>query len=695
VDALSSYARDLVSLLRSRSQQQPERLAYSYEREEGCVRLTYAELDRQARAVAARLQASRSVGERALLLYPPGPEFLAGFFGCLYAGVIAIPAYPPKLPVRPRDYNFRRILAIARDASPRFVLTTRAVLARVGESAAMLPGLQDAQWIASDAPEGPGADAWSLFTPAAEALAFLQYTSGSTGHPKGVMVSHAHILSNERMIAAAFGHSERTVVGGWLPVFHDMGLIGHVLQPLFLGVPCHLMSPVAFIKSPITWLKLISDYRITTSGAPDFAYRLCTASVSEEQKAKLDLSSWDLAFNGAEPVRHDTLEAFTAAFAACGFRRQAFYPTYGLAEATLFVSGGEKQAEPVLLPARRPELERGHFVPAEQGSQKEAVRVLVGCGRSARGQELRVVDPETRTPVPEGQVGEVWLAGPHVTGGYWQRPEQTAERFGAALAGTDAHVFYRTGDLALLWKGELFITGRASDLLIVRGVNHYPQDLELTVERVDERFLMPCAVSVEVEGEERVVVIQEVRRDFPVRETETVAAAVRQALAEAHGLELHALVLVRQSAMPRTSSGKVQRRVCRDLFLKGQLEALGRWVHGQPRPTAEAPVAPPPADTGAREALQSWLLERVARLLRVQPHEVDPQRHLSEYGLDSAASVLLAGELERKLGRSVPATVAWDHPTLAAIASFLTPSVAMPPPLAGPSSTTLPRLHED
>ncbi|SEU39088.1 fatty acyl-AMP ligase [Stigmatella erecta] len=573
---------DLVSLLRMRSQMQPHQLAYSFETDHGEVRLTYAELDRQACIVAAQLQAANGAGARALLLYHPGPDFLAGFFGCLYAGVIAVPAYPPRAPFRPEDRNVRRIFSIAQDASPRFVITTESVRTKLRDISNILPGVE--HWLASDIQEGPGAEAWLPFCPQQDDLAFLQYTSGSTGAPKGVMVSHGNIIANERMISIGFGMTEKSLIGGWLPVFHDMGLIGHVLQPMYLGVPCFLMSPMSFMKRPFRWLDLISRNRLTVSGAPDFAYRFCVEAISEEEKKRLDLSSWELAFNGAEPVRSETLENFSAAFASCGFRRSAFYPTYGCAEATLFVAGGLKEAPPVKLVVQRSELERGRAVEAAEGDTQD-VRVLIGCGKSASGQKLSIVHPDTRVQAAEGEVGEIWISGPNVTGGYWNRTEESDERFRAPLAGAESRRCYRTGDLGFLRDGELFITGRASDLIIIRGLNHYPEDIELTVGAAHEHFLMSCAVSIDVDGEERVVVVQEVSREFPDEQTDQAGAAARRALSEFHGLDMHSLILLPRGRLPRTSSGKVQRRVCREMLLKGTLEPIVVWTGPQQPPT--------------------------------------------------------------------------------------------------------------
>ncbi|HEX2222817.1 MAG TPA: fatty acyl-AMP ligase, partial [Thermoanaerobaculia bacterium] len=472
----------LAGLLRVRAAERPDRVAFTFladgEVEGG--RLTYAELDHQARAIAAALRQTLAPGDRALLLYPPGLEFIAAFFGCLYAGVIAVPAYPP----RPNDRSQSRLRSIAHDAEPRAALTTSAILAGAGDLA---PELAVLRWLPTDALPPFGADAEGfgfadgdgISEPEPDSVAFLQYTSGSTAAPKGVMVTHANLLHNERMIGEAFGQDEDTVVAGWLPLYHDMGLIGNVLQPLHAGARCVLMSPVAFLQKPLRWLEAISRYRATTSGGPNFAYELCVRKTTVEERARLDLSSWKVAFNGAEPVRETTLERFAEAFAASGFRREAFYPCYGLAEATLFVTGGELGRFPRVEVVDAAALERNEVRPAFDG---DPARRLVSNGRAWLGQQVVLADPETGLECPAGRVGEIWVAGPSVARGYWRNPEATERDFGAFLADGQGP-FLRTGDLGFAAGGELYVTGRLKDLIIIRGRNHYPQDLELTAER--------------------------------------------------------------------------------------------------------------------------------------------------------------------------------------------------------------------
>ncbi|HET9212138.1 MAG TPA: proline iminopeptidase-family hydrolase, partial [Thermoanaerobaculia bacterium] len=437
----------LIDLLRARAGEKGGAPLYTFladgEAEEAT--LSYGGLDRRARAIGARLQQAGAAGERALLLYPPGLDFIAAFFGCLYAGAVAVPAYPPRA-----GRTQPRLRAIAGDARPRLVLTTAAIAAKAAELSEQIPELAGAEWIATESLDSSAAERWTPPSLGPGTLAFLQYTSGSTAAPKGVMVTHANLLHNERLIGAAFGMDEESVVVGWLPLYHDMGLIGNVLQPLHAGGRCVLMSPVAFLQRPMRWLEAVSRYRGTVSGGPNFAYELCLRKAAPEALSRLDLSSWRVAYNGAEPVRASTLERFAEAFAPCGFRAEALYPCYGLAEATLFVTGGH-------------------------GARVEKERV--SCGSA--WQRIVTVDPETGEERPEG---EVWISGPSVARGYWENEEATARDFHAFLP-TGEGPFLRTGDLGFLSGGELYVTGRLKDLIILRGRNHYPQDVELTAER--------------------------------------------------------------------------------------------------------------------------------------------------------------------------------------------------------------------
>ncbi|MCW7539725.1 fatty acyl-AMP ligase [Aquabacterium sp. A7-Y] len=595
----AAACRSLVELLQLRARLQPSDTAFVFladgESESG--RLSYAELDRQARAIGARLQALGAGGERALLVYHSGLDYICGFFGCLYASMTAVPCYPPR-----GNQNLQRLHAIVADADASVGLSTAALLQGVLGRAEAEGRLSELQWISSDTLGQAPPGAWQQPELDGHSLAFLQYTSGSTGSPKGVMLTHGNLLHNERMIRACFGNGDATVVGGWLPLFHDMGLIGNVLQPVYLGVPCILMPPAAFLQKPLRWLQMISRWGVTTSGGPDFAYDLCVRKISDTQREELDLSRWDLAFSGAEPVRADTLERFAARFAPQGFRPQAFYPCYGLAEATLLVTAGAKQVTPRCLAVENAALARGEVRPlpaadarAGPGMDRES-STLVGCGHAWLGQSVQVVDPQSRLPCGENQVGEIWVAGPSVAQGYWRREEASREVFGAQLAGSGQGPYLRTGDLGFLHAGELFVHGRMKDLIIVRGQNHAPEDIERTATRVHpELGASGCAAfSVEEQGAQRLVIVREAERNARHGlDIERISGDIREAVAAEHGLQVHRVVIARPAGLPKTSSGKVQRFLCRQLYLAGGFAPPGRPVER---------VAPQEAETAAAAA---------------------------------------------------------------------------------------------
>jgi acyl-CoA synthetase (AMP-forming)/AMP-acid ligase II/acyl carrier protein len=582
-------------------------------------------------------------GERVILLFPPGLDFIAGLFGCLFAGAVAVPAYPP----RPRGRQ-HALAAIVADARPALLLTVSSIASRAAALAEGEPALAGLRWLAVDEPAADDEESWAprWSHPGADAgsLAFLQYTSGSTAAPKGVMVSHGNLLHNEEMIRMAFGQSEESVIVSWLPLFHDMGLIGGVLQPLYLGASCILMSPAAFLQRPARWLEAISRYGATTSGGPDFAYRLCLERPGGREG--LDLSRWSVAFAGAEPVRPETLERFAREMAPYGFRREAFYPCYGLAEATLFVTGGRKEEPPRWIEVESEGLGHGRIRPASAGP---AVR-LTACGRAWCGQEVAVVDPETGVRRPAGEVGEIWVAGPSVAGGYWQRPEETARTFGARLAGEpDTGPFLRTGDLGFQWGGELYVTGRLKDLIILRGRNHYPQDLELAVERSHPGLRPGCgaAFSVEREGEERLVVVQEVgaRREGDVEE---MADAVFRQVFEEHEVRLDELVLVEPGTIPKTSSGKIRRAACRAAYLEGTLAVVGGRRSGSLLSGEIEAASPEPG------SVEGFLRRQIGEFLGLPAAQVPSGRPLVALGLDSLAAVRLHHALETGLGITLP-----------------------------------------
>jgi amino acid adenylation domain-containing protein len=651
----------LMGKLRRRAESSPERRIFSFLADGGeeQSRLTCGQLDLQARVIAGALQEAGMHGERAVLLFPPGLEFLSAFLGCLYAGVVPVPAVPPH-----RQRGIARLAAMVGDAQPRLALAPAAWRRRLAGWFAAEPALAGLRCLASDDLPLHLAEHWRAPAIDAADLAFIQYTSGSTAAPKGVMVSHANLSDNEALIQEAFGQSEASVIVGWLPLYHDMGLIGNLLQPLWCGARCILMSPMAFLQQPVRWLRAISRYGATTSGGPNFAFELCARRVAAEHKAGLDLGSWEVAFNGAEPVRSETLDRFAAAFAGCGFRRAAFRPCYGLAEATLLVAAARPPGGAMPLEVAAAALEQGRALPPADASRS---RRLVSSGPLSAGPQVRIVDPGTATECLPGSVGEVWVAGGGVAQGYWRRPEATAETFAGRLPGNETDSFLRTGDLGFVSGGELYITGRIKDLIIVRGRNHHPQDIELTVERCHPDLRAGCgaAFAVELEGEERLVVAHEIARRAPAAgDLQGIVATVRRAIAEEHELAAHAILLLRPGTIPKTTSGKVRRQACRGLFLAGELAplaagALAPVVAGALAPLtglaieAAPPAATPPRAPAARrrrQQLESFLRHSAAEALRVDPARVERTLPLTALGLDSLAALEIKNAVEGGLG---------------------------------------------
>ena len=660
--------RTFDEIFRARTVEDPARPAFDFlaRGEEIRGSWTYGELDQRARAVAARLQAAGEPGDRALLLFPPGLDFVAAFLGCLYAGRIAVPAYPPR-PGRPSV----ALASILEDARPRWMLEAGGVGAR---AVRIQEGLDSCTRVAVD--EIPPAEAAAWREPEAEGsrVAMIQYTSGSTGRPRGVVVEHGHLLHNQEQIRRAFGQSESSVVVSWLPVYHDMGLLGAVLQPLYCGGRCILLPPTAFIQRPRRWLEAISRFRGTTSGGPDFGYGLCARRIPEEERTGLDLSSWRIAFDGAEPVRAATLETFARAFAPCGFDRSAFYPCYGLAEATLFVTGGEPGAGARARGFDAASFDRNQaFTTTDSGA-----RTLISCGRPWGDQEVVIADPRSRRRLAPGEVGEIWIRGGSVAAGYWGRPEESRRTFGARLAGEGGGGSYlRTGDLGFLdAKGEVFVTGRLKDLLVVRGRNLYPQDLETVA--LDAAQTAGVAVesgaifAVERRGEERPGVVLEAPRGFK-GDAAPLVGAVRGALAAEFEVTAAEVVLVRIGGIPRTSSGKIRRSACREALAAGELPVLHREVlteGADPAPAGERSLAALQAGPGEAPGPAGSRLRRLsAAALAVVGRSLRPDRPLVEQGIDSLVATELAYRLERELGVAIRDTDLLDGASLADLAS--------------------------
>jgi acyl-CoA synthetase (AMP-forming)/AMP-acid ligase II/acyl carrier protein len=688
----------LVDLLVHQTSEQDTRPAYVFLDDRGeASQITYAQLDERARAIAARLQSQFAPGDRALLVYPAGLEFITAFCGCLYAGVVPVPATYPK-PKRPMP----RLNRIALDCTARVALSTAPTLATLDPEVLSADAATN-QWIATDEIDDRWAGKWRLPQIAETDIAFLQYTSGSTSDPKGVMVSHANLLNNLECIRQAFGiaeveyHADATGVF-WLPAYHDMGLIGGILTPLYMGGRSVLMSPTSFLQRPLRWLEAIDEYQASISGAPNFAYEYCVRRTTAEGRAELDLSHWRLAFCGAEPIRAETLGHFADAFGPAGFRADAFYPCYGLAETTLLAAGPDYRNEPRVLAVNRAALADHRVVPAAATEPAELTQRLVSCGQAMSEHEIAIVDPLAGTPCRSGSVGEILIQGPSVAQGYWNRPEETEQTFGATVAGQSGR-FLRTGDLGFFRDGDLFVTGRLKDVIIIRGRNHYPQDIEQTAEQAHPAVLPGAAFALTENDEEQLVVVHQLDRQYRDADHDAIVRAIRRSIVEGHELDPYAIVLIRQTSLPITSSGKVQRTLCREQYQAGQLKVVHAWTNtvataspskgknghwrGLSNEDRGATVGHPASHNAqcngangldvdrAAERIETWLLEWLVERLQLSAADVQRDRPFAEFGVDSIAAVELSHELEEQFDVPLPPIVAWNYPTPAALARYL------------------------
>jgi amino acid adenylation domain-containing protein len=648
----------LVDLLRERADSQPNREAFSFLTPKDSITLdessvTYAEIDRRARAIAALLQDRKAQGERALLLYPPGLDYIAALFGCFYAGVIAAPAYTPHW-----NKPMPRLQRMITSAEAKFALTTPQIRAQALKRLAQVPEFGLLEWL-TPCEDAIGQEAaWNDPHIHLESIAFLQYTSGSTSAPKGVILTHKNLLHNLALIEEGFALDAESRAVVWLPPYHDMGLIGGILEPLYCGFPVTLMSPVTFLQRPYHWLQAITQTRGTCGGGPNFAYELCLNAITPEERETLDLSSWNVAFSGAEPIRKETIERFTQTFLPYGFRRETFYPCYGLAEATLIVTGGTQSDAPIVRTFQKSEIELNRVTLAQNDTSAEVS--FVGCGRCFSDQKMAIVDPHTLLPCPDGQIGEIWLSGPSISQGYWNLPEETQAVFDAYLADTGAGPFFRSGDLGFLHEGELFVTGRLKDLIIIRGRNYYPQDIENTAEHSHPALRQGsnAAFPLTVNGTEGIVLVQEVERHYRDWALAEIFQSIQSAVISEHGVPLYAIVLIKPGSIPKTSSGKIQRHLCRDGFLGDSLASVAlhirdtttsKWEEGLL--SSETILSTNPDEQ--KTFLLEYLKEQVARVLGESVEMVDTSQPVYALGMDSLATVELMHALEANLNVTV------------------------------------------
>ena len=646
--------------------------------------LTYAQLDAAARNLAGYLQKLGGTGQRVLLLYPPVMDFVIGFFGCLYAGATAVPAFPPR-----RNRKGQRIHGIARDCQSQFALTNELVRQAI-EADANWVEWESVTIIASDSLAKNHSTHWKAPVLHDDDLAMLQYTSGSTGQPKGVMLTHANLVRNTELIASAFQSGQDSVGVSWLPTYHDMGLVGGILMPLFIGCPMVLMSPMSFLQQPIRWLRAISKYKATVSGAPNFAYQLCVDKITDEELEGIDLSTWRTAFNGAEPVRASTLQQFTERFAKCGFKRDYFLPCYGMAETTLIVTGGPQAEAPPLISFDTRELEANRVVPC--AADDPHARQLVACGQLLPGETVLIVDPQTCQVVDDTQIGEIWIDSPSLGKGYWEKDEINTEVFGGTTADGDGP-YLRTGDLGFVFEGQLYVAGRLKDMIIVRGVNRYPQDIELTVEQAHEIMQSGLvAAFADTSGDrERLIIAAEVQRREDL-DMDKVILAIRRDVTQQHELPPDAVILVRFGTLPRTSSGKIQRHACRQEYQRGSLKVVSEWKSWDIDLPDEEPmiaashfkrngngqVAAPEKPAGGATSSQPdhEIVDIVMDAVRAVAQERAKQLELDtnivlDLGLDSLERMQIAHTLEETFDGRFPEQVLQDIETIREVAEAI------------------------
>ncbi len=670
---------NLVDCLRGLAVNRPGETAFAHRIEGGTaqVSLTYAQLDQRARAIAANLQEMRLAGHNIVLAYPPGLDFIAGFFGVLYAGCVAVPAYPP------RKRTMDSFLALALDASAPVVLSTMATLAHMR---AVTDRRTEIRWIATDEIADARAESWTGHDPAPGMLAMIQYTSGSTSRPKGVMLSHANLVANAHAISDAFAVGRDTKAVFWLPACHDMGLIGGVLAPVYCGIPNTILAPAMFVQDPFLWLDTISRSRATVSGGPNFAYDLCVRKITGEQRASLDLSSWSVAFIGAEAVEPATLARFAEAFGPCGFRPSSFFPCYGLAEATLMVTGPEAGSGATVRAFSDDAMARNCVQPVPDATP--GARTLVGCGAPVGSLRVSIVEPETGKPAASNRIGEIWVAGDSIGKGYWRNPGKSAGTFQARLGDGGNVAFLRTGDLGFMHDQQLYITGRIDDLIIVRGLNHHPQDIEATARQCHPLLAagLGAAIACKDHGAQRLVLVHEVTRDGSV-DLAPVISAVRAAVLEEHGIALDAVVLIRAGTIAKTSSGKVQRHAVCAAFLASELKPLARH---DARPGFTSAVTAPQPPAAMECAAFAAVCQHALAMSRTGLADVSPDTPIEALGLDSLQRVELVAALDKSFGRHLPDTVYSHASTLGDLAvavqkhlidhpHFPVPARAVPP----------------
>ncbi len=636
---------------------------------------TFLELYNRAEIIATNILEHVKPGDRVLLLFPSGLDFTDAFFACLLAGVIAVPAFPPK-----GKRRIGRLEKIAFDCAANLILTTETTYVKTNKWFNN-EVFNDVKWLRTDKIENKKSNQLPKIT--SNTIAFLQYTSGSTGDPKGVIVSHSNIIHNNTLIKNAFHHTQKTIGLSWLPIYHDMGLIGNILQAFFVGFEILIMPPTAFIQKPLRWLSLIAKNKVTYSGGPNFAFDLCINHIKEEVVESLDLSSWRTAYNGSEPIRPETMNRFASHFSNAGITKVSLFPCYGMAETTLVVSCSKYNNPPIVLQLEKEKLYNGKIKPFEEGKDELGKIEFVGNGPVLGDLKVKIVNPETKQLCKNGEVGEIWISGPSVAKGYWKREKLTEEIFNAQIIYANGKVntklgsFLRTGDMGFLENNELYLSGRLKEMMIINGVNHFPQDIEQTVQysNSDLQSNAGVALSTEINGKQELIIVQEIKRtSMRNYDLDRIVRDVCNAVFVEHELSVYSILLVIPGRVGKTSSGKIQRVGTKLAFEKGEIEGiLSEWTAGTKR-EKEKKVLKPDMEFQTNKSsseIEKWILNIINKELQINTSQVNASTSFAELGMTSLKGIQLSGMLSEYLNTEVSPTLIYDYPTIKEFATHL------------------------
>jgi acyl-CoA synthetase (AMP-forming)/AMP-acid ligase II/acyl carrier protein len=641
-DEVANKCETYIEVIKNRVLERPDHVVFRFlndgvnENES----LSYKQLELKSKALGAQMQEYGKKGDRVLLLFPPGLSYVASIFSCFYSGFVAVPAYPPR-----RNHKLTRLNTIIADSGAGISIISRKVYNDIERNFADDEKLKSIKWIIYEDIPDDKATRWVETEIFPDDIALLQYTSGSTGNPKGVMLSQLNLLYNSEYIHRTFEFNTSSVGVNWLPIFHDMGLIGGVLQSAYLGLLNVGMPPTAFLKNPLNWLKAMEKYGGTTGGGPNFGFDYCLEKISDEDKKCLDLSKVKTFYCGAEPVRKPTMEAFSREF---GIEQRQMYPVYGMAETTLIASGGYQSENPKYITLKSDKLSKGIIEIASDDYDRKVE--LVGCGHAWMETVIEIVEPETFNKLPELNVGEIWISGPTVAKGYWEKPEETERTFNAFTKNGNEGPFLRTGDLGFIKDGELYITGRLKDMIIIRGVNYYPNDIEFTIQKntADFRQNGGAAIPIIKDGKEKLVIVQELERTALRKDNhDELISLIRKRVSDEYELDVYAVCLIRTGSIPLTSSGKIQRRQTKYDYLNKQLRIVKEWSRDEVgEDTAEIASATVPSE----EAIKEWLINWIIRNQQFRRDEIDLDKNIMSYGIDSLSAVTLEQEISEKFG---------------------------------------------